>query len=354
MELVRLRGRGATSNPAGRFERLQVELEPEALLDGEGEVVAPRTEYFRDDARTVLTRNDSPDVGFSVGLNAYRGCEHGCAWCYARPFHEYLGLSAGLDFETKILVKPDAPALLREALGRRGWVPQPIAMSGVTDPYQPVERRLRLTRGCLEVLAEFRNPVGIVTKSHLVTRDADVLAELAAHGAAVVNVSVTTLDAGLQRVMEPRASTPARRLQAIETLASAGVPVQVFVAPVVPGLTDHELPAILEAAAGAGACGAVFIPLRLPGVVATLFEQWLETHLPERKEKVLNRVREMRGGQLNDARFGSRMRGEGVFAEQLRALFHVSCRRLGLAGAPPLSTAAFRRPPAGGQLEIFG
>jgi DNA repair photolyase len=354
MELIRLKGRGAAENPPNRFERLHAELEPEARLDDAGQAVGPATQLFRDAARSILTRNDSPDVGFSVGLNAYRGCEHGCSYCYARPFHEYLGLSAGLDFETKILVKTDAPALLREELGRRSWVPQPIAMSGVTDPYQPAERRLRITRGCLEVLAEFRNPVGIVTKNHLVTRDADLLAELASHGAAVVNLSITTLDEALQRAMEPRASTPARRLRAIETLAAAGVPVQVFVAPVIPGLTDHELPAILEAAAAAGACGAVSIPLRLPGAVAPLFERWLEAHRPGASEKVLGRVRSMRGGQLNDARFGARMRGEGPYAEGLRALFRVTCRRLGLEGAPPLSAAAFRRPAAGGQMEIFG
>jgi DNA repair photolyase len=353
MELVQLRGRGAADNPANRFERLHVQLEREALLDDDGEPAGPTTQYFRDATRTILTRNDSPDVGFSVGLNAYRGCEHGCVWCYARPTHEYLGFSAGLDFESRILVKTDAPALLREALASPRWTPQPIAMSGVTDPYQPAERRFRLTRGCLEVLAEFGNPVGIVTKSHLVTRDVDVLGELASHGAAVVNVSITSLDATLQRRMEPRASTPARRLRAVETLAAAGVPVQVFVAPVVPGLTDHELPAILQAAAGAGARDAIFIPLRLPLGVAALFEQWLETHFPERKDKVLNRIRSMRGGRLDDPRFGMRMRGEGPYAEQLRSLFHIHRRRLGFQPLAPLSTAAFRRPATGGQLGLF-
>jgi DNA repair photolyase len=275
--------------------------------------------------------------------------------CYARPTHEYLGFSAGLDFETRILVKRDAPELLRRELGSARWRPAPLAMSGVTDPYQPVERRLRLTRGCLEVLAEFRNPVSIITKNHLVTRDADLLSGLAAHGAAVVGISITTLDPALQRVMEPRTSTPARRLAAIQALARTGVPVAVMAAPMIPGLNDHELPAILEAAARAGARYAGFVPLRLPLGVAGLFEQWLQAHFPERAAKVLGRVRAMRGGRLNDARFGSRMRGHGAYAEQIRALFHAACRRAGLrAEWPALSVAAFRRPGGAPQLSLFG
>jgi DNA repair photolyase len=277
--------------------------------------------------------------------------------CYARPTHEYLGFSAGLDFETRILVKEEAPALLRRALLSPRWEPAPIALSGVTDPYQPVERRLRLTRRCLEVLRDFRNPVGIVTKSHLVTRDADVLGELAEHGAAMVFLSITTLDERLQRALEPRAAAPRRRLAALAALSAAGIPVGVMVAPVVPGLTDHELPRILEAAAGAGARSAGFVPLRLPHGVKELFEAWLEAHVPERKEKVLNRVREMRGGKLNDSRFGTRMRGEGVYADQLRALFHAVCRKTGLNREEVrLSTAAFQRPPAEGkgQMDLFG
>jgi DNA repair photolyase len=275
--------------------------------------------------------------------------------CYARPTHEYLGFSAGLDFESRILVKENAPALLRKALSARSWQPQTIALSGNTDPYQPIERKLRITRGILEVLAEFRNPVGIITKNHLVTRDLDLLAELAAHQAAVVNVSVTTLDPALRAVMEPRTATPARRLDAIRAVADAGIPVGVMVAPVIPGLTDHELPAILEAAAAAGATRAGWIPVRLPHGVAPLFEQWLADHRPERREKVLNRIREMRGGALNDARFGSRMRGQGIFAEQTGALFRATCKRLGLnVERRPLSTAAFRVPvQPGGQLGLF-
>lgn len=284
--------------------------------------------------------------------------------CYARPTHEWLGLSAGLDFETKIFVKEDAPALLRRELMAPGWRPATIAMSGVTDAYQPAERHFRVTRGCLEVLAEFRNPVGIVTKNHLVTRDADLLREMAEYGAAMVHISITSLDPALQRVMEPRAATPARRLDAIATLAAAGVPVGVLVAPVVPGLTEHELPRILKAAAEAGARTAGFVPLRLPYGLGSLFDAWLERHFPDRREKVLNRVREMRGGKLNDSGFGTRMRGEGEQVEQIRALFHVTCRKLGLNGErAALSTTAFRRPGGGaaargraaesGQMELF-
>jgi DNA repair photolyase len=265
--------------------------------------------------------------------------------CYARPTHEYLGFSAGLDFETKILVKEDAPELLRRELASPRWQPRPVAVCGVTDAYQPVERRLRLTRRCLEVFAEFRNPVTVVTKSRLVTRDADLLAELARFDAAAVYVSITTLDAELARNMEPRATAPAGRLAAVEELARAGVPVGVFVAPVIPGLTDHELPAILRAAAAAGARHAGFVLLRLPHSVADLFDDWLRRHYPDRREKVLGRLRDMRGGALNDARFGWRMRGWGPLAEQVRALFALGCRRAGLSrDFPALSAAAFRRP----------
>lgn len=274
--------------------------------------------------------------------------------CYARPTHEYLGFSAGLDFETRILVKEDAPELLRQELSSQRWRPAGIALSGVTDPYQPVERRLRLTRRCLEVLAEYRNPVSIVTKNHLVTRDADLLAELARDGAAAVALSITTLDPTLQRAMEPRTSTPERRLATVRALAEAGIPVAVMAAPMIPGLNDHELPAILQAAAEAGARYAGFIPLRLPLAVAGLFEEWLTLHFPDRRERVLGRVREIRGGRLNDARFGSRMRGEGVYAQHMRTLFRVAARRAGLETRwPPLSTAAFRRPDPAGQLGLF-
>ena len=346
-----LKGRGATDNPANRFERLHVVAE-ESWTDPEDPL--PRTVFLQDASRGILARNQSPDVGFEYSINPYRGCEHGCIYCYARPTHEYLGFSAGLDFESKILVKKDAPALLRKALMSPRWKPQVIAMSGVTDPYQPAERRLRVTRGCLEVLAEFRNPVAIVTKNHLVTRDVDLLGELASVGAAAVNVSVTSLRPEVQRVMEPRTSTPARRLEAIRTLSEAGIPVRVMVAPVVPGLTDEEVPAIVRAAADAGATGAAYIIMRLPHAVKELFADWLEAHFPARKDRVLNRVREVRGGALNDPRFGSRMRGEGAYADQIGQLFRAAVRKAGLdRERAPLSAAAFRRPAPGGQLALF-
>lgn len=347
-----IRGRGVAENPASRFVRLAVVPDPGAR---DPDDPGPRTLFFRDASHSIIASNDSPDVGFSHSVNPYRGCEHGCAYCYARPTHEYLGFSSGLDFETRIMVKEDAPELLRRELSSPRWRPVPIGMSGVTDPYQPAERRLRLTRGCLAVLAEFRNPVVIVTKGSLVTRDIDLLGELAGHGAAAVFLSVTSLDPELQRRLEPRASTPARRLEAVERLSAAGIPTGVMAAPVIPGLTDHELPAILEAAAAAGARAAAFVPLRLPHGNAALFESWLETHFPDRKGKVLGRLREIRGGKLNDPRFGTRMRGEGEYAEQLRAVFRVVCRRLGLNRERlELSTAGFRRPDPGGQLGLFG
>lgn len=347
-----LRGRGAAGNPRNRFEKLTVLPDP-AMRDPEDP--GPATRFYRDTTRTIIARNDSPDVGFGASINAYRGCEHGCIYCYARPYHEYVGFSAGLDFETRILVKRNAPQLLRRELMDPRWEPQVLAMSGVTDPYQPVERRLRITRGCLEVLAEFRNPVVIITKNHLVTRDADLLADLAADDGAIVNVSITSLDAKLQRVMEPRASIPTRRLAAVETLARAGIPVRVMIAPIIPGLTDHEAPAIVQAAADAGARSISHIMLRLPHGVKDLFVDWLERHYPERASKVLGKIREMRGGELNDPRFGTRMRGEGETAEQIRALVHAATRKAGVADdLPALSVAAFRRPQVAGQLGLFG
>lgn len=345
-----IKGRGAIGNPRNRFETIEIERDEE--VPGPERV---ETELLRDTSRSVIAYNDSPDVGFSASVNPYRGCEHGCVYCYARPFHEYLGFSAGLDFESKILVKEDAPALLRKELSSPKWKPQALAMSGVTDCYQPAERRLEVTRRCLEVLAEFRNPVGVITKNELVTRDIDVLQELAAHDAAVVMLSITTLDPEVARRMEPRASHPRDRLKAIERLAAAGIPVGVMVAPVVPAITDHEMPKILEAAAAAGARTAGYVVMRLPGAVAGLFERWLEEHFPDRKDKVLNRVRDLRGGQLYDPRFGSRMRGEGLFADQIRVTFQTFKRRYGLDQPfPELSTAAFRVPGRVEQLGLFG
>jgi DNA repair photolyase len=312
----------------------------------------PRTQFFRDRSTSVLTSNDSPDIGFEASINPYRGCEHGCIYCYARPYHEYLGFSSGLDFETKIMVKEDAPDLLRRELASPRWVPKVVALSGVTDPYQPVERRLKLTRRCLAVLAEFRNPVTIVTKNNLVIRDLDLLAELASCQAAAVYISLTTLDTGLRKILEPRTSPPGARLAAIAALAKAGVPVGVLVAPVIPGLTDHEIPAVLAAAASAGANFASHSILRLPYAVAPLFEDWLTRHLPEKKDKVLHRIRALRRGKLNNAEFGLRMKGEGIFADQIARLFDVASRKAGWTGQEPtLSTASFHRP-GGAQLEL--
>jgi DNA repair photolyase len=343
------RGRGTARQPTNRFEPLRVDVEP----DPEDPPRDPRTRYLRDAARSVISRNRSPDVPFEASLNPYRGCEHGCIYCYARPTHEYLGLSSGLDFETQIFVKPEAPALLRRELALPSWQPQVLALSGVTDPYQPIERRLELTRGCLQVLAEFRNPVGLITKSGLVARDTDVLQDLAGHRAASVTLSVTSLDPDLARRMEPRAAQPRARLRAIEALARAGIPVGVNVAPVIPGLTEHEIPAILSACADAGACWAGMLIVRLPHSVKDLFAGWLEDHYPQRSSKVLGRIREMRGGRLNDPRFGSRMAGSGVYYEQIRDVFRLARQRSGLSErGPELSAAAFRRP-AQGQLRLF-
>jgi DNA repair photolyase len=341
MTLEPLKGRGSADNPPNRFELLRYEPDSDAPPDDQP---GPATQFFRDSTRSIIATNDSPDVPFAASINPYRGCEHGCIYCYARPYHEYLGFSIGLDFESKIMVKEDAPKLLRKALNAPAWEPQPLGLSGVTDCYQPIERRLQLTRQCLEVLAEFRNPAWIVTKNHLVTRDIDILQKLAAHRAASVTVAVTTLDADLTRVMEPRATRPTGRLAAIRELVDAGIPTMVLVAPIIPGLTDHEIPAILAAARDAGALGANYTMLRLPHGLPALFTSWLEQHFPEKKEKVLSRVRDLRGGALNDPRFGARMKGEGLIAETVKQVFTVTKKKLGFPGKPTLSTAAFRRP----------
>ncbi len=341
-----VRGRGAAANPRNRFERIDIDFEPGESVAERG--AAPATELFRDESRTILSRNDSPDIGFEYSLNPYRGCEHGCIYCYARPTHEYLGFSAGLDFESRILVKERAPELLRTALLSPRWKPRVIVLSGVTDPYQPVERKLRITRRCLEVLAEFRNPVAIITKNHLVTRDLDLLSELNRFRACGVHLSITSVSASLSARMEPRASTPRRRFEALRELSAAGIPCGVMAAPIIPGLNDDQIPAILEAAAAAGASQAGCILLRLPHGLRKLFSDWLATHFPDRRERVLNRLREARDGALNDSRFHHRMKGGGEYAEQVGRLFETVRRRVGLdggrdgrTGGP--STAAFRR-----------
>lgn len=347
----RPRGRGTALNPSGRFEALR--LTPDPDFDP-AELPAPRTQFFHDSAESLITYNDSPDVGFTASLNIYRGCEHGCSYCFARPFHEYLGQSAGLDFETKIFVKTDAPALLRRELSHRRWKPQGVVMSGVTDCYQPAERAFKLTRACLEVFAEFRNPVSIITKNALVTRDIGVLAELAKFGAARVFLSVTTLDAELARRMEPRAAAPDFRLRAIRELSAAGIPVGVMVAPLIPGLTDVEMPAILAAAREAGARWAGYVLLRLPYGVKDIFLAWLDENEPSKKARIIDRLRECRGGRLYDARWGVRGKGTGIMAEQLGQLFQVTARRCGYADeVPPLSLAHFRVPGQPRQLDLI-
>ncbi len=346
-----IHGRGASANPANRFEKLHVDLGDVDPVEEEERLRRP-TQYFRDGSKTIIMRNNSPDVGFETSVNPYRGCEHGCIYCYARPTHEYLGFSAGLDFESKIMVKTDAPELLRAELESRHWQPQVIVMSGVTDPYQPVEKQLRITRGCLEVLAQFRNPVAVITKNRLVTRDIDLLQELTKFDAAAVNISITSLDPKLQRVLEPRTSSPEARLDAVKQLRAAGIPVGVMVAPIIPGLTDHEAPKLLEACAGAGAQFAGYTIVRLPWAVAPLFERWLEERFPDRKEKVLGRIRDLRGnGRLNNSEWHTRTTGEGIFAEQIASLFEVGRRRSGIGEREQLSTAAFRKSTT--QLDLF-
>ncbi|HEX2751218.1 MAG TPA: PA0069 family radical SAM protein [Verrucomicrobiales bacterium] len=340
------------SNPKNRFEALEFVPDPDWEPEDDEAGSPAKTLFLQDDSRSIIARNHSPDVGFETSINVYRGCEHGCAYCFARPTHEYLGFSAGLDFETKVVVKHDAPELLRAELSKRSWKPQVLAMSGVTDCYQPVERRLQLTRRCIGVLAEFRNPLAVITKNHLVTRDIDLLSELARFNAVVVTLSVTTLDPRLARNLEPRASGPARRLAAIHELSSAGIPVRIMMAPVIPGLTDHEMPSLISACADAGALDAGMVPLRLPWAVSPLFQAWLDRHAPAAKDKVLGRLRDMHGGKLYDSRWGTRMSGEGFYASELQSLFALAKRKAGLPRPiTPLSTRAFRVP--SDQLELF-
>src|SRR5256886_2648533 len=337
-------GRGTAANRPNRYEPLHVELEP----DPDSDAPPAPTVFYRDASRTILAENDSPDIGFRFSLNPYRGCEHGCAYCYARPTHEYLGFSAGLDFERRIMVKEDAPALLRQTLASRRWEPQVVALSGDTDCYQPVERPLEITRPCLEVFAEFRNPVSAITKSALVARDADLFPQLARQGAAHVLFSVTTLDPELARRMEPRAARPERRLEAMAALARAGVPVGVLIGPVIPGLNDAEIPRILEAAAPAGAQSASWVLLRLPKPVDELFERWLEERYPERRARVLARIRDTRGGRPSDSTLRPPPRRPGEYAQQIPALFAAAAKKHGLdRPLPPLSIEAFRRPARG-------
>jgi DNA repair photolyase len=346
-------GRGAAVRPANPHLRVQ-QTACESQAADAGEPVQLRTRFYDDQSRSIVSRNESPDVPFRWSVNPYRGCEHGCAYCYARPYHEHLGFDAGLDFETRIVVKRDAALLLRKWLARPAWDGEPIVFSGVTDCYQPAEREHRITRACLEVAEECGQPVGIITKNALVTRDKDLLASLGSRGAAVVAVSITTLDEGLARRMEPRTSTPRARLRAVAELAEAGVPVHVMTSPVIPGLNDHEVPALLAAAREAGAESAGYTLLRLPGSVREVFLDWLRRCEPLRAERVASLLRGTREGRLNDARFGARMSGIGPYAAQIARTFRVFAHRNGLNRAPrPLSRDAFRRPACDGQLRLF-
>lgn len=351
----RIKGRGAVSNRVGRYET-------EARVDtddgwGASEVEPPklRTTLGIDTARSVITYNDSPDIGFDRSINPYRGCEHGCIYCFARPTHAWLGLSPGRDFESKLFYKPDAASRLSHELRNPKYRPEVIALGTNTDPYQPVEREQRLTRQILETLAEFNHPFGIVTKSALVTRDLDIIGPMAARGLASVTVSVTTLDAGLARRLEPRASHPMKRLAAIRTLREGGVPVSVFFAPVIPALNDWELDRVLEAAASAGAENASYVLLRLPLEIKQLFKEWLKHNEPDKASHVLSLIRQMRGGALYEAEFGKRMRGSGPLADLLRQRFKAACRRLGLNQRhTELDTSQFCPPPAtGDQLSML-
>jgi DNA repair photolyase len=356
MELREIRGRGAVSNRAGRFESLAVE----AVDDGWGLLDEPlpplETTVLPEPAQSIITRNDSPDIPFDQSINPYRGCEHGCVYCYARPSHAYVNLSPGLDFETRLFFKKDAAQRLREELSRRAYRCSPISLGANTDPYQPLERRLGVTRSLLEVLAESHHPVTIVTKSALVIRDLDLLQRLAAERLTRVFVSLTTLDDELKRRMEPRAASPAARLATIKRLSEAGIPTGVMFAPVIPAINDHELERVVEAAARAGAATAGYLLLRLPGEVRELFYEWLETHYPDRANRVRNRIRQLRGGRDNDPRFASRMRGQGPWGDLLRRRFETACRRHGLeyGRAKPLETALFRPPSrTPGQMELW-
>lgn len=349
------KGRGAASSVDGRFEPYR----HEAIDDGWGSLDEPlpplKTTVATDTARSVITHNDSPDVGFDQSLNPYRGCEHGCIYCYARPSHAYLGLSPGLDFETRLYAKHDAPELLRAELRRPGYRPRVLALGVNTDAYQPIERRLQITRRVLEVLAACEHPVSLITKSSLIERDLDLLAPMAQKGLVQAFVSVTTLKHELARKLEPRATAPTRRIETIKRLADAGVPVGVMLAPVIPVLTDGEIEAILSAAHAAGARDAGYVLLRLPHEIKDLFKDWLALHAPLAKEHVLARLREARGGRHNDPRFGSRMVGEGQYAQLIGQRFDLQCKRLGLNRERlVLATDRFQPPPASGdQLDLF-
>jgi DNA repair photolyase len=354
-----LRGRGAVSNAAGRYERHTRVLLDDGWDDGwRGDDDAPpplRTEVIQDSTRSIIARNKSPDISFSQSINPYRGCEHGCIYCFARPSHAYLGMSPGVDFESRLFAKPNAAELLARELSAPGYVPQVIAMGTNTDPYQPLEKKMRITRSILEVLRDFRHPVAIVTKSPLILRDADILGDMARMGLAKAALSITTLDRKLARLMEPRAGTPQRRLQAIQGLSDAGIPAGVMFAPAIPALNDHEMENVLSAAADHGARSAGYVLLRLPLEIKDLFREWLETNTPDRARHVMALVRSMRGGKDYDSNWNTRMTGTGPYAQMMARRFHMAVKRLGLnLPHPPLATHRFKRPPRlGDQLSLL-
>lgn len=352
------KGRGTGLSPANRFEKIHSEADWEHVAGDEefhDSRLAIATEYLADDSQSIVSENDSPDLFFRYSLNPYRGCIHGCSYCYARPTHEYLGMNAGIDFESRILVKKKAPELFREWLARPNWQPEPIMLSGVTDCYQPAEREFRLTRGCLEVAHEARQPLWMITKNALVARDLDVLAEMAKWRGIAVAISVTTLDRDLACHMEPRTSSIHARLRTISELAAAGIPTAVMMGPVIPGLTDHEIPAVLKAAADAGATSAGYNMLRLPLAVEPIFLDWLERTIPEKKDRVLSRIRSVRDGKTSSSRWGERMRGTGEIAAQIKQTFQLFATKYKLTDrGHSLNTAEFRPPlPKSGQKWLF-
>lgn len=348
--------RGTDLNPLNRFERISIDID-DYCDPGEEEDSRPiKTEWFWDNTQSIVTQNESPDIPFRYSLNPYRGCEHGCAYCYARPYHEYLGMNAGVDFETKILVKSNASRLLTDWLSRPAWDGSDhLMMSGVTDPYQPIERKLKVTRSLLEVCAQARQAISIITKNALVTRDIDVLKELAAHQSTHVTFSLTTLDKELSRTLEPRCSTPPARLRAIRELSDAGIPVHVNFAPIIPGLNDHECGELLKQVADHGAYSASWVLLRLPGAVETIFVDWLEKFKPNSQQKIKDRLMQLRNGKLNDSRFKFRMKGDGPFIEEWSKLFTLLCHKFHLqTRSRPLATDAFRKiPTSAGQMYLF-
>lgn len=355
---MKISGRGAPNNVLSKRFQLPEREEDGDWLDArdevDGEPPKLRTSVFVEKPKTIITRNSSPDIAFDRSINVWRGCEHGCIYCFARPTHAFHDLSPGLDFETKLFAKPDAPLLLKKELGAKGYVARPIAMGTNTDPYQPLEKDWCLTRECIAILRDCRHPLIITTKSNRVVRDIDILSDMARDELVVVGISVTTLDPSIARTLEPRAPHPVKRLEALKQLADAGIPAHVNVAPVIPAITDHEIEHILEAAAKAGVTSASFIPVRLPHEVAPLFRDWLEKHFPDRKAKVMAIINDIRGGRDNDPNFGSRMRGQGVWADLLRTRFRKACTRYGLNQNERLAlrTDLFR-PPDGDQLSLF-